>query len=509
MSNLREVECTKQAEQYFLSYKDVWSDSDFPNLLPLDSSFTMRFILPYQMRLNGQLRTYPLGGTPVLGIFTAMEVSNNQPINDPVLPDLISPVDGWYVQGKIAIHNITFMTYYFCNHEGIIHNKWPDKSKTGMLLRLNPNDGVSNDPGFRDAATMFVHIFCLAISQEKNKVSSNNKRTDEQPWSRPKQVLRDIGRNWPEAWHDVKRMRADRGKNLPDWPDWCYIPIAAGIAIGGSNFFDKQLSPVAITAAAAWRVSQGVYRFDTDLYDELVHQPLDGNLPCEVLTKLPEWCVYVETVNARFQGKPIIGFWAHLESDANDGRMELRFVLFTADGQNIPFPIHLGDWTLEEGLDRMQSEANKCSGFNLPMLTDSLREEILPLLQLVLYLCAENMDLQTQPVHPLKRATASGRIDAPKEPHMWIVGQRIGAAIRTYRNKQTFSDTDKQAGGTHASPRPHMRRAHWHHFWKGPLDSEREIILRWLSPIPIAVTDEDELIVNMKIVKTDKDEQKA
>jgi hypothetical protein len=48
---------------------------------------------------------------------------------------------------------------------------------------------------------------------------------------RPKQILRDIGRQWPDVWKQIKMIRAEKGKSVPDWPDWCYVPIAAGYAI--------------------------------------------------------------------------------------------------------------------------------------------------------------------------------------------------------------------------------------------------------------------------------------
>ncbi len=32
----------------------------------------------------------------------------------------------------------------------------------------------------------------------------------------------------------------------------------------------------------------------------------------------------------------------------------------------------------------------------------------------------------------------------------------------------------------------HPPRAHWHHFWTGPRDGERRLVLRWLHPILVA-----------------------
>lgn len=321
---------------------------------------------------------------------------------------------------------------------------------------------------------------------------------------RPKQTLREIGRTWPQAWQQVKGFRAVKDKDLPDWPDWCYIPIAAGVAIAtqGDNSrlyqatIDKRLSPAVITAAATWRVSQGVYRFDADLYNSLVTQPLDGNVPCEALKRLPEWCVYIETYNASFYDMSIVGFWAHLEHDANDGRMELRFVLMTEDGSNIPVSVHLGDWTLEEGLERMKAESLKHTppgiGFDKIKEVD-ISAEIEPLLQLVVYLCAENADMP-QIRHPNTRVRMSGQVDVPREPRFWTVGERIGAGIRKYRNQEA----QEYQGGAHASPRPHIRRAHWHSFWTGPRDGARKLVLRWLPPIPVSMPDEDDLPVTIR-----------
>lgn len=314
---------------------------------------------------------------------------------------------------------------------------------------------------------------------------------------RPKALLKEIGRVYPQIWQQVKTFRASKGKDLPDWPDWCYLPIAAGYAIvsqgmniSAPHLLNVPFSPAVVTAAATWRVSQGVYRYDADLYNSLVVQPMDGNVPCEALKRLPEWCVYIETLpGLTFCGKPIEGLWAHLESDANDGRMELRFVFFASNGNLPQLSIHLGDWTIEEGLARMQAisekEAEKIGvNLNFPNLYSVMVPEIVPYLQLVLYLCAENADI---PVirHPNTRVRMSGQVDVPKEPRFWVVGERVGSAIRKYRNSRGDLSDNVGVPNSHASPRPHIRRAHWHHFWIGQLNSERKLILRWLPPIPV------------------------
>ena len=328
---------------------------------------------------------------------------------------------------------------------------------------------------------------------------------------RPRQILREVGKAYPSVWKDVKMFREDKGKDLPNWADWCYLPIAASIAIAtqgvNSRIFEASMNhtinPATITAAATWKLSQGVYRFDYDLYESLINQPMDDKLPCDALKRLPEYCVYIETHNAKLGSEPIDGFFAHLEQDMNDFREELRFVFLLKDGRNIPFPIHLGDWTLDEGLRRMQAEAKKHSifnsGINLPYI--DVTKDITPFLQLVLYLCAENIDVPVVPTHPRKKIKRSGVIESVRAPKMWNVGQRIGSTIRKYRNAEMqkedveaeIEQEDKESGVRRkSSPRPHIRRAHWHSFWKGPRDGKRELVVHWIPPIPIGVDKDDD-----------------
>ena len=306
----------------------------------------------------------------------------------------------------------------------------------------------------------------------------------------PMQVVRDIGKHYPGVWQDVKKIRSSKGKDLPDWPDWCYIPIAAGIAIttGGddSNLlratFDKY-SPAVVTAAAAWRITQGIYKFDADIYNELTGQPMSDNLPCDALKRLPEWCVYIETIPAK-SDHYIVGFWCHLEKDQNDGREELRFVFFWNTGDITILPVHLGPWTLKEGLQKTIDEAKrqaKKQGVDLAEDVDDV-SDVGRYLQLVLYLCADNADIPDSPEHPSKRVRLSGQVDVARKPRTWDVGVRIGSAIRGYRNKQSTP-----RGGTHQSPRPHVRRAHYHHFWSGPRDGDRKLILHWIPPVPVNI----------------------
>lgn len=50
-----------------------------------------------------------------------------------------------------------------------------------------------------------------------------------------------------------------------------------------------------------------------------------------------------------------------------------------------------------------------------------------------------------------------------------------------------------------------MRRAHYHHFWTGPHDGKRKLIVRWLPPIPVNRKDDTELPTVIHLVTSKKD----
>jgi len=110
---------------------------------------------------------------------------------------------------------------------------------------------------------------------------------------RPQMHLIAAGRLYPKAYRQADQFRADRGKGtLPAWPSWCYLPMAAWYAIvsegKGPLGFDRIGDVGRLAALGSWRVTQGIYRFDQDLYEAVRDTPLEGNLPAAILYRLPE-----------------------------------------------------------------------------------------------------------------------------------------------------------------------------------------------------------------------------
>lgn len=241
---------------------------------------------------------------------------------------------------------------------------------------------------------------------------------------RPLAVLRDWGRRYPAAWRQVDELRLQRGTTVPAWPDWCYVPIAATRAIvdaerpGGPRLAAAHDAAV-LAALAAWRIGQGIYRWDATLAAAVATTPVEGPLPTDLLYRLPEWGVY-HALPAGVLGwgdHPVQGLWAHLEWDATTGDAELRFVFDAGEDRLYPIPLLLSAPTLPEALDALVASA--AARARQPVAHPGA--EALPLLAaalaLTLYLCAEDADVvgEGQPGNPAPVATRRGLRVFPRE----------------------------------------------------------------------------------------------
>jgi hypothetical protein len=296
-----------------------------------------------------------------------------------------------------------------------------------------------------------------------------------------------------------------RGAELPAWPEWCFVPLHAAYAIvsgGGDRRVPYECTHhVGIVGAlAAWRIGQQVIRYDSSLYEPMTATAVSGDLPTSLLYRLPVWCPYIETPGLTWEGRPLHGVWVHLDWD--DRGEELRFVLDAAESPElsldpwrglVPLPLVLGEGSISAALQRVvESGAQQAlaHGQTPARATTEIVNEaaraLEPLLSLTLYLCSDKPDWSDGcPSNPSPRLTRrrGWRVFAADRPTVWDVGVRLGAALRrAYHAEQVGS-------GTHAGPRPHIRRAHWHGFWSGPRDSERRFNVRWLPPIAVGIDD--------------------
>jgi hypothetical protein len=325
----------------------------------------------------------------------------------------------------------------------------------------------------------------------------------------------------PDVWRmfdDARTAARARGKA---WPGYMWMPleeVAPDIMRALSALMASQgARPEVITsilpyaaanayALATWRLGKGVYRFDDDLREALLETPVSGPIPTEVLKRLPEWCVYVETPGYRCEGLDVHGFFACITRFRGEDVLHLSMDMTDPETSRViaMIPIGLSHATIEDALmDNAKRSVILTGGMvrhGVPMSDRSakaiadigsdpekLREsvervvaDIGPLLSLALYLCAEDRELDPVPPPPPKesRTKRGGRFFAARVPRLVGVGLRLGARLRDARERPGGGDRESVTG----TVLPHLRRAHWHTYLYGPRSGERERRLRWLHP---------------------------
>lgn len=113
-------------------------------------------------------------------------------------------------------------------------------------------------------------------------------------------------------------------------------------------------------------------------------------------------------------------------------------------------------------------------------IADDWGEFSMFVLNALLYLCAVNNEVSENPYTAKTYKPSASIKNKFSEIRKWNVGVRYGAAVRA-RKTAVPADNKKTVPHPMPSVRPHMRRAHWHHYrvGKGKID----MILKWIEPI--------------------------
>lgn len=329
----------------------------------------------------------------------------------------------------------------------------------------------------------------------------------------PKRLLNYLAtysRAYPGIWDMAETLRL----NADEWggtiPPWCYLPASAWMALveqkhgpltsGNAPVFITNMA--SLTALSGWRYTQGIYRFHPTVFSALMETSPLGDMPVDVLSRLPEWCVYLEIpggIAGGFDG--VCGAFASLDYISDDARRDFRVLLDFGDRIGQPLVVELGAWPIAEGIERTRAAI----AAEYPEAADELDADfinratatITAVIQLCLYICSDEPDIDghtpgSRPHYPSYIRTKRGlRLFPPDRPRVWRMGEETGAAIE--RGHVAASGDDRKG------PRPHIRRAHWHGFWSGPIrprpddqkQPERRFGYRWLPPIIVGIGEND------------------
>jgi hypothetical protein len=367
----------------------------------------------------------------------------------------------------------------------------------------------------------------------------------------PEKYMRELDRDrfLTTAYRELRKLRANDPK-IAEWQDGDIVPVniagiismwAAQRLLGTNELVDIEKlntlsqsylipSPEIVACWEAWQHSKHIYRFDETLAEELKSQELNEELPLEVLSRLPYPCMYIAcpTIRTTMIGDEHIvdGFFVFRSTitysvDFNNAPQLV--IVYLKNGRGTAYELSLNHKTMTGVLDEQMkldlTGEDKIIGSTYDANTDEIIEritirdycekhrmtftkykeqyrnefkrQIAGFLNLILYIVAENSEQEI-----IYRPAQGNYRTNPKKPKseatMHKVGVRIGAALRAasirYENGTIVGD---KGAGTKA---PHMRRGHYHHFWKGPRKGKRELIVHWIPPIGINIDNDDETL---------------
>jgi hypothetical protein len=330
---------------------------------------------------------------------------------------------------------------------------------------------------------------------------------------RLRDLLQRYGEAVPGLWSTIDHVR---WQSSTKWASWCYSPIEVVRALlvtaaENSGFRDPKpllTDLVAVAMLAAWRTTQGIYVFDSDVRRDIWNTPVSGDIPSEVLFHLPEWCCFVSAPGRVFD-EEVLGFLVSLNSDSELLAPELWLLVIYKEEDVDVEPLCLtlvgsirdaiagGLAKLERTTLATSPQQKDAALLRLNVRYVSHIQDLEGMVSLALYLASENREisnpLRQEPQNPAPKSTKSGpRVFPPPAPKMWDVGFRLGAALRASRECQERNESRTTID--RSSPRGHIRRAHWHSFWSGSRGSEGRVLrAKWLPPIAVNLAEVEDL----------------
>ena len=303
-------------------------------------------------------------------------------------------------------------------------------------------------------------------------------------------------------WVDIYKSADD----LPAWPKNCFLPMAAWVSMAAQA--GQPLKAAHLAALGTWRYTRAIYKIDGELGKKLA-KTKPGKLPSEVLQRLPNFCIYVDTkeLGIKHLEKEVLGFFAHLEWDIKTKLYELRLLIDSPAG-----PRDLE--SIQQQAPQLADQAAELAGLKpviIPLAKDAslgeamqsinapkaardhlgaLAEEIQPLVNILLYLGSESPDISPRqapdfaPSEGVKQKVSKGRLRLfpASKNKVFTVGEKLKAALKTAENRV-------QAAGR-KGPAPHIRRAHWHGYWVGPRANPK-FKYKWVAPTLVNSREEE------------------
>lgn len=308
---------------------------------------------------------------------------------------------------------------------------------------------------------------------------------------------------YPSALMDKELDKSERAKLL--------LELKKGSPSDYEKHVDYMNKSTRTYIYGVWRNTLSIYKFDSEIYKEVIKSPIPLDTPMSIYERLPEWCVYIllPDGNDLFSGNGMFGlscervrgFFVYMDYDGSPKDKKLCISIdYVADKPNfLPFTLLFKEGsTIEDGMldfyksmkKTAEKSINELRENELEVIKDGIikdSEKVRVILSLLLWLCAEEPDItnmQGEPVtgeqlrlpkYGINKKTK--RFIPPNNPTVFQLGKRLGGEIRQFKDKKATGDSRISS-----RKRPHIRKGHWHGYWKGT-GQDKIFTIKWLPAV--------------------------
>lgn len=246
-----------------------------------------------------------------------------------------------------------------------------------------------------------------------------------------------------------------------------------------ARYQKEVITPSDLTWASRWYKCRQVYRIPQDVAGELENTNLDDEIPTDILNRLPYPIIFIEGMSIEYDGA---GFLAYPIID--NGITHLGLTTIKRDGIRIHDSLTIdGSMTLRELVEQK----------TVKDLTDDETYErvalnVSKMINALLYIISSTSDVEVLHTPPSSRKPGqkSGRKTNPET--IRLIGAKMGRAIHAAKRQNGSCSPSKS---TVQAKAPHVRAAHWSHYWVGPRKNRSDgkpgdrLELKWIPPINV------------------------
>ena len=240
----------------------------------------------------------------------------------------------------------------------------------------------------------------------------------------------------------------------------------------------RNIDVSSLAAIISWKYTKSVYSINNYLADELIKSEAPTYIPVEYFEKIPEWSIFITGfeyfINTKneFFGEQLLGFWLTTSLDFNSKRVIMFSFLFS-NGSISSFPLRMDVENIMESYYEITSQSDFNTNISLISIYKELLNVAIPLSLFIIKQHVDNYEyIEKKSNAFFKKTKGLDRLFEAKKIKKTIVGEEIGKTIQLFKEKLTLYSNQGKV-------RPHVRRAHWHGYWKGK-STEKEFILKWI-----------------------------